>query len=81
MDGKQIGCSAIIAMLCALTTMVFLLTARIETILGTYPVQLLGLACVLVSLSQSRRWWMLVAALILAVPLVIWAILIFGFFS
>ncbi len=72
MSIRGLGWPAIGAMLCALASAVIIVTRRFELILGSFPLQLLGLALLAIALWQSRRWWLLILALPLAFPLMLW---------
>lgn len=75
MSIKELGWAAIGGMLCALASALLLMTGRFELILGFFPLHLLGLACLAWSIWQTRRWWLLIFALPMVLPLGMWATL------
>jgi hypothetical protein len=77
MSVKELGWPAIGGMLCALATAAMIVTGRFELILGFVPLQILGLACLGIAIWQTRRWWLLIFALPLALPLGMWVTLFF----
>ncbi|HEX4848980.1 MAG TPA: hypothetical protein VFV30_12620 [Novosphingobium sp.] len=77
MTVKELGWPAIGAMLCALATAAILVSGQFALILGMFPVQLLGLTLLAVAVWQTRRWWLLVFALPMILPLGMWLTLFY----
>jgi hypothetical protein len=76
MSIKDLGWPAILAMMSAFATVVIGVSSGFEQLLLSYPVQLIGLACLALSLWQTRRWLMLWFAPIFVAPLAMWLLLI-----
>lgn len=77
MNIKELGWPAIGALACTLATAVIIVGARFEWMMGTFPLQLLGLALLALALWKNRHWWLLALAPILIYPLWIWGVLFF----
>ena len=76
MSIKELGWPAIAAMLLALLTVVIGIAFGFVGLLTSYPVQLVGLLCLGLSVWKTRRWWMLWFAPVLVAPLAMWLLLL-----
>jgi len=79
MSFRQLGWPALASLFCVLITAALIALDRRDgsLLLGSFPLQVLGLVLIGVSIAQARHWWLLILAPILAFPLLLWISLLY----